>query len=163
MAGTPKRREERQRLLDNLEDLAELLESGDTDKQALAVFGINSGVLYKLEQENKDVAERLARARKTGAAAMMDDTVSIADELLGAKLADPVRVAQTRITTRQKLAGVRDRERFGDKPSQTNVQVNVNGLHLLALKAATQGVPALEAEYVEVVNEPLPITLNDLL
>ena len=163
MAGTPKRREERQRLLDGLEDFADILATGASDKQALAEFGISVGVLYKLEQENKDVAERLTRARRAGAAGMMSETLDIADELTKHAAADPVRVATARIQVRQRLAGLRDREQFGDKPAQTNVQVNISGLHLTALKAATQGTPMLEAEYVEVVNEPLPITLNDLL
>lgn len=163
MAGNPIRRAERQRLLDNLEEFAELLEAGETDKQALADFGVNVGVLYKLERENSDVAERLARARKAGAAAMMSETVDIADELQLAVLADPVRVAQVRIQTRQKLASVRDRDQFGDRPT-TAVQVNINGLHLMALKAATAADRALPHDVIEgELAEPAPLKLDDLL
>lgn len=171
MPGTPKRRAELELLRSKLDELCELIAAGKTDKAALRELGINgTGALYKLQEEDSAAADRLARARKTGAAAMASETVDIADELelQGILLADPVRVATARITTRQWLAGKRNREEFGDAKGVA-VQVNVNGLHLQAVRQLSQ---AVDVQVIDVEPEPelepvpqldAPESLNDLL
>lgn len=168
MAGTPQRRAERERLVAQVDDFCELLLQGMSDKAACRAFGINVGALYRVEQENSDVAARLAQARKAGAAAMASETLDIADELSALPTADPVRVATARISSRQWLVARRNREEFGDAKPGVAVQVNVSGLHLTALREP----PALAVATAEPLPAPLdaepsaeaePLSLNDLL
>lgn len=165
MPGTPKRRAELELLRSKLDELCELIAAGKTDKAALRELGINgTGALYKLQEEDSAAADRLARARKSGAAAMASEVVDIADELTEDETADPVRVAQGRITTRQWLAGKRDREGFGDAKGVA-VQVNVNGLHLQAVRQLSQAVDVqvIDVEPELVPQLDAPESLDDLL
>lgn len=163
MAGTPKRRAELAKLRAGLDEFCELLLAGKTDKQACAEFGVNIGVLYKLMQEDSEACAALARARKAGAIAMASETVDIADELELDTLADPVRVANARISTRQWLAARRNREELGDSP-KVAVQLNIADMHLTALKKPepaqvidVQVLPAPQEQPAE------PGSIDDLL
>lgn len=150
MAGTPKRRAELALLKEKLEELCELLAAGRTDKQALKELGLNgTGALYRLQEEDSAAMERLARARRVGATAMASETIDIADELELNALADPVRVANARISSRQWLAARRNREELGDSP-KVAVQLNIADMHLTALK-----VPA-QAQVIDVEVLPAP-------
>lgn len=162
MAGTPKRRAELAKLRAGLEEFCELLLAGKTDKQACAEFGVNVGVLYKLMQEDADAAASLARARKAGAIAMASETVDIADELELHILADPVKVANARISTRQWLAARRNREELGDSP-KVAVQLNIADMHLTALKAPAPA-QVIDVQVLPAPQEqPKPESLDDLL
>ena len=161
MAGTPKRRAELELLRSKLDELCEHLMDGCSDREAMRRMGFNgTGALYKLQEEDSAAADQLARARKAGAAAMASSVIDIADELLEHPLADPVRVAQGRITTRQWLAGKRNREEFGDAKGVA-VQVNINGLHLQAVRQLSQPIDG-EAVEVQPALEA-PQSIDDLL
>jgi hypothetical protein len=164
MAGTPKRRAELAKLREGLEEFCELLLAGKTDKQACAEFGVNVGVLYKLMQEDSDAAAALARARKAGALAMASETIDIADELAANLLVDPAKAAQARISSRQWLAGRRNREELGDSP-KVAVQLNIADMHLTALKAPAQAqAQVLDVQVLPAPQEqPEPQSLEDLL
>lgn len=164
MAGTPKRRADLALLREKLDELCDLIAAGKTDKQALKEIGLNgTGALYRLQEEDADAAARLARARRVGATAMASETIDIADELQAELTADPVRVAQARISSRQWLAARRNREELGDSP-KVAVQLNIADMHLTALKAPSQArvidvevLPAPQEQPVE------PESLDDLL
>lgn len=71
-------------------------------------------------------------ARTECAAAMVDDALYAVDS--AALDRDSVNKAKVRAEVRLKVAGFLDRTQFGDKGNQLNVQVNVEGLHLDALR-----------------------------
>lgn len=166
MAGNPIRMQQMADLLERLEELEDELRQGKSDKEAMSALGIPLGALYRLEAKNEAAAERIACARRDGAKAMVSETIDIADELELQIMVDPVRSAQSRINVRQWLAAKRNREMFGEQ-AKVAVQVNVNNLHLTALRAGQQ-TPAIDVEVVdaELVQAPaLPAAdnLNDIL
>jgi hypothetical protein len=93
---------------------------------------------------------------------MASETIDIADELQAELTADPVRVAQARITTRQWLAARRNREELGDSP-KVAVQLNIADMHLTALKAPAQA-QVIDVQGLPVPQgDPEPQSLDDLL
>lgn len=166
MAGSPIRRQQTAELKARWEELCEEIEAGASDAQALRSLGFSFGVaiMRRVEKEDSALADQLARARKAGAASMMSETIDIADEVAEfAVLADPVRTAQLRINVRQQLASKVDRERYGDSKG-VQVNVNVNALHLTAIKSDAEPLPVIEAEVREVEQPALPqLSLDDLL
>ena len=164
MAGTPKRRAELALLREKLEELCDLIAAGKTDKQALKELGLNgTGALYRLQEEDSEAAARLARARRIGATAMASETIDIADELEQHPLADPVRVANARISSRQWLAARRNREELGDSP-KVAVQLNIADMHLTAIKTPALPQP-IDVEVLPVPqDQPAePGSIDDLL
>lgn len=164
MAGTPKRRAELALLREKLEELCDLIAAGRTDKQALKELGLNgTGALYRLQEEDSEAAARLARARRVGATAMASETIDIADELQAELTADPVRVAQARISSRQWLAARRNREELGDSP-KVAVQLNIADMHLTAIKTPALPQP-IDVEVLPVPqDQPAePGSIDDLL
>lgn len=166
MAGTPMRNAQARILKERLEELVDALSEGLTDSEAMRRLGIKRHALGWLESHDTDAAEAIQRARKQGAIAMASDTVDIADKLELNVMADPVRVAQARIGTRQWLASRRNREAFGEQ-AKVAVQVNVGNLHLTALQHSRQtpaiGVDVVEGELVQAPTLPAADNLNDIL
>src|SRR6185503_19893390 len=77
-------------------------------------------------------SKRVFEARKEGASAMVDDALHIVDDAPPDR--DSINKANVRAEMRVKVAGFIDREAWGDKGQQVNVQVNVVGLHLESLR-----------------------------
>lgn len=176
MAGTPKRRAERERLRQQIDVMSDLLAQGLSDKAACERMGINIGSLYWVEQHDPAAADKLARARKAGAVAMTSETLDIADELTKHDTVDPVKSAMARIGVRQWLAARRNRELFGDARPQVGVSVSVAGLHLTALRTVQpadsepvalpqqrEPVALPQREPAQLPQQREPANLNDLL
>lgn len=166
MAGNPKRREQEAQLREVWEELCDLIAAGATDKQALEAFGVYSTVVfYRLVRNDETLAASLARAREAGADAMASESLDIVDELVHEKKADPVRVALARADRRAWLAGTRNARYAAKSGGNVAVQVNVQALHLQAVRAAAAlPAPAVEVIEAEVIEQPAPIeSVADLL
>lgn len=130
MAGHIKRRV----IASNLDKIGEttLLEkiaSGMTMAGLARELGISNLSLYNWIKKDPDRQDRFRQARAIAADAWADECLDIADA------ADHVSANADRlkIETRKWLAGVTNPEKFQSKPT-TAVQVNVNQLHLDALR-----------------------------
>jgi hypothetical protein len=176
VAGSPIRRQQEATLREKMEDLLALLRNGASDKQAMQELGFpSSHPMYTLAKKDEEVRLALARAREEGAHAMSSEVLDIADELVLVPKVDPIRVAQLQMEARKWLAGKRN-AMFADSKANIGVQVNVNALHLQALKAtalpvlgnegaAALGVeasPIVDVDYAE-VGESGGLSLADLL
>lgn len=163
MAGHPKRKADLERFMLALDDICDAIRGGATDKAACTEHGVVlAGTIYTAMERDATVAAKVERARREGAAAMASQTVDIADELAKKVKADPVRVAQARIGTRQWLAGKRNREAFGEQRGP-QVQLNIGALHLTAARAAQHALPVIEGEAVPVERKPDEGSVDDLL
>lgn len=130
MAGHIKRRV----IASNLDKIGEttLLEkiaSGMTMAGLARELGISNLSLYNWIKKDPERQDRFRQARAIAADAWADECLDIADA------ADHVSANADRlkIETRKWLAGVTNPEKFQSKPT-TAVQVNVNQLHLDALR-----------------------------
>lgn len=153
MAGHIKRRV----IASNLDKIGEttLLEkiaSGMTMAGLARELGISNLSLYNWIKKDPDRQDRFRQARAIAADAWADECLDIADA------ADHVSANADRlkIETRKWLAGVTNPEKFQSKPT-TAVQVNVNQLHLDALRQlnlADQNhdapTPSIEEPIVEI-------------
>jgi hypothetical protein len=74
---------------------------------------------------------------------LAEETLSIADEAQHAVSAHEVAAAKLRIETRRHLAGVWNRDQYGEQKGP-QVQVNIGALHLDALRQAASVVEAVE-------------------
>lgn len=71
-------------------------------------------------------------ARREGASAMVDDALHIVDSAPVDR--DSVNKAKVRAELRVKVAGFIDREQWGEKKQEVNVQVNMADIHLDSLR-----------------------------
>jgi hypothetical protein len=88
---------------------------------------------------SKDARSRLKEARKAGAVALVDEALEIADEARpgGARpVTNAAEATATRLATdvRLRLAGMFDRDSFGDRPAQVGVQLSFGQQYLEALR-----------------------------
>lgn len=158
MAGHIKRRV----IASNLDKIGEttLLEkiaSGMTMAGLARELGISNLSLYNWIKKDPERQDRFRQARAIAADAWADECLDIADA------ADHVSANADRlkIETRKWLAGVTNPEKFQSKPT-TAVQVNVNQLHLDALRqlnladqsshdqSAHDDTPSIEEPIVEI-------------
>ena len=99
--------------------------------------------------------ERYLEARRTGAVTFAEDSVHIADDCIPEKGA--IAKAKLQTDTRRWIAGKLDHDAWGDRDKNASVQVNVNTMHLDALKELAaqgrgggDGPPAIEGDFSEV-------------
>lgn len=153
MAGHIKRRV----IASNLDKIGEttLLEkiaSGMTMAGLARELGISNLSLYNWIKKDPERQDRFRQARAIAADAWADECLDIADA------ADHVSANADRlkIETRKWLAGVTNPEKFQSKPT-TAVQVNVNQLHLDALRqlnlASSSSSSSSEADEPEAITE----------
>lgn len=92
-------------------------------------------------------------AKLMSAESLADEAGHILDNASPATSAEAT-ILKARADYRWKLAGIRDREQFGDAPPQVAVNVSLGDLHLQALvakgHAAISGPEIDEAEYEEI-------------
>lgn len=157
MAGRPKGRAEEAMLREKWDELCDLIGTGLTDSQALAQLGVTSTVgFYRMMRKEEELAAAVVRAREAGADAMASTALDIVDELDElpiVKDSDKIKAAIARADRRAWLAGTRNARYAARSGGNVAVQVNVQALHLQALKGAA--LPAPAAEYVDVV--PVPV------
>ena len=81
----------------------------------------------------KERAARYAQARREGAAALAEEALEIADNADDSAPAG-VQKAKLQVDSRKWLAGVHDREGYGDTPKAAGNTFNVGTMHLHALQ-----------------------------
>lgn len=96
--------------------------------------------------------ERSAQAKQAhieGASAMVDDAIHLVDRAPVDR--DSVNKAKVQSETRLKVAGFLDRTNWGEQKQSVNVSVNVNSLHVEALRhrVIEAVMPAVEAQVTE--------------
>ena len=117
------------------------LHTGQTYRDIAAGLGITRRtILAWIRQQSDDVQAELDAATLTGVAAMMEDTVAIADNAANEVrsmdgIEAPVILAaeKTRIAVRQHYAERKDKENWGPRPT-TEITITQNTLHLDALR-----------------------------
>lgn len=140
MAGTPKF----QLLCKAIEECGgeeyiwERVADGDSMKTIAQSLGFSRGLLYKWINRDKERRRaKLKEARELSADAHAEDAGEVLDDLSeqpGVTSAE-VQLANARANYRKWLAGVRNREEYGER-QQAGITVNVGSLHLDALRAA---------------------------
>lgn len=150
MAGHIKRRT----IASNLDKIGEhtLLEkiaSGMTMAGLARELRISNLSLYHWIKKDPDRQERFAQARAVAADQWAEECLDIADG------ADSVSANADRlkIETRKWLAGVTNPDKYKSAPAQAAVQVNVNQLHLDALRQLNLG--STETEVTIIAPEPI--------
>jgi hypothetical protein len=136
MAGHIKRRT----IASNLDKIGEqtLLEkvaSGMTMAGLARELRISNLSLYHWIKKDPDRQERFAQARAIAADQWADECLDIADQTDNLN----AQADRLKIETRKWLAGVTNPDKYKSAPAQANVQVNVNQLHLDALRQLNLG------------------------
>jgi hypothetical protein len=93
---------------------------------------ISRAFLSRLLHQDHARSQRVNQARREGAAAMVDDALRIVDTSPMDR--DAVQHSKARAELRLKVAGLVDREAWGERPMTVNVGVNVGEMHLGALR-----------------------------
>lgn len=75
---------------------------------------------------------RVKAAHLEGASAMVDDAIHRVETAQADR--DSTNLAKVQAEFKLKVAGLKDREQWGEAKQQVNVQVNVEGMHLDALR-----------------------------
>ena len=151
MAGHIKRRT----IASNLDKIGEhtLLEkiaSGMTMAGLARELRISNLSLYHWIKKDPERQERFAQARALAADQWAEECLDIADQSDGVT----ANADRLRVETRKWLAGVTNPDKYKSSPATTAVQVNVNQLHLDALRQLNLGTdspsPAPEPITVEI-------------
>lgn len=177
MAGSPQKREQRERLDAAEDEIIELLATTATLNEIASRYGVSRGVLSRwMEHERR--ADACARARARAADAIAERAVERAQETYnraGLGFADKVEVAAAKLATDvdRWIAGIWNRDKYGEQRGA--VTVNLAVLHLdalrqptAALRPAERAVEALpdvtDVEALPVADAaPQPVRLEDLL
>ena len=125
--------------------LLEKIASGMTMAGLARELGISNLSLYHWIKKDPDRQERFAQARAIAADQWAEECLDIADQADGVS----ANADRLKIETRKWLAGVTSPDKYRAAPAQANVQVNVNQMHLDALKQLNLGggdKPAVEVE-----------------
>jgi predicted transcriptional regulator len=128
-----------------------LVAEGKPLAQIAKVMGVSLPAVHRwLDTDRVPLRGRLRDAKRDSAEVHAEKAGEILDELEGkAVTSAEVQLANSRSKYRQWLAGVYDRETFGDQKSQVNVQFNIGSLMLEALQVAGRRdeiAPVVEAE-----------------
>jgi AcrR family transcriptional regulator len=151
MAGHIKRRT----IASNLDKIGEqtLLEkvaSGMTMAGLARELRISNLSLYHWIKKDPDRQERFAQARAIAADQWADECLDIADQTDNLN----AQADRLKIETRKWLAGVTNPDKYKSAPAQANVQVNVNQLHLDALRQLNLGTTPQE-QMIDITPTPI--------
>jgi hypothetical protein len=97
---------------------------------------VSAGVLTNYANSRNEWKAQLAAARALAAHVFAEDSVNVLDELAGTEVTkEEIALARARADVRQWLASKWNRPMYGADTAQVNVQVNLPGQHLDALRA----------------------------
>ena len=141
MPGRPKRKQDLV-LLEKMgeEPVRELLESAMPIAEVCRTLGVGKRALMEWLEADPRRARLRSESRARAAHILAEEAIVIADDTAGETQRDRLRV-----DTRKWLAARWNQAEFAEKP-QTAIQLNINGLHLDALKSVN--------ELVQVDNTP---------
>jgi hypothetical protein len=174
MAGQPKRRamlaELERRTREELGDesthldYAEYwLESGKTMYDlARSISGaLGMQVMYAslnryIESLSENARDRLSHARARGAHPLVEQAISITSRKI---VKEDVPLAKLRADTRLRVAAMWNRDEFGAKPSQVNI--NLNTLHIDALRQAYIAPPTQSLAIADAIDTEYELLSDD--
>jgi hypothetical protein len=124
----------------------ERVAGGETIRSIMSDFGVSRGMFYLWMKEGDDARkEKYDVARRLSADALVEQGLDILDGLEGEELSSAdVGAASARANYRKWLAGVRNRDEYGDAQAAINVNLNVGQMHIDAMRNAE--IPAAEYE-----------------
>lgn len=111
--------------------------------------GISWKALWNWKEENDAFQQQYRRAQRAAALLHVEQAVREAE----AATPETVQVAKLRTDLHLRLAGMKDREEYGERQAQ-KVQVNIAQLHIEALKAAQPAVRQIAPPEIVVDAEP---------
>lgn len=126
--------------------LLEKIASGMTMAGLAKELGISNLSLYHWIKKDPDRQDRFAQARSIAADQWAEECLDIADQADGVS----ANADRLKIETRKWLAGVTNPDKYRAAPAQAAVQVNVNQMHLEALKQLNLGQDAMPSIEVTV-------------
>lgn len=134
MAGTPFKKvvRERIRAKGGYSPVFERIASGETLTSIAKDYDCSRQFLRKLLTENEKLATIFHNSQRDAAHALVDDGMQILDDSPVDR--DAINLAKARAEYRKWLAGMYDKETFGEK--QAGPILNIGQLHLQALAAA---------------------------
>ena len=124
--------------------LLEKIASGMTMAGLARELKISNLSLYHWIKQDPERQDRFRQARALAADAWAEECLDIADQSDGVT----ANADRLRVETRKWLAGVTNPDKYKSAPAQAAVQVNVNQMHLDALKQLNLGQP--EQQTIEV-------------
>jgi transcriptional regulator with XRE-family HTH domain len=128
-------------MLDEHEGLIwELLDEGKTHKQIADVLGCMRSSVTRWLNATQERKQAHADSRVHASEGLAESALEIADDLAGASK-EEIAAAKLQIETRQWLAAVWNRDRYGKDTAA--VQINIGSLHLEALRQAGSAAPVL--------------------
>ncbi len=134
------------------EYLQEYIAEGGTVLDLAEELGCSRTYLSRHLNANPDYKAALDEARRENADKLADEALSIADELADAEgiTKEQIAVAKERIDVRKWLATVNHPDRYQQNKNGPTVVLNINALHLDALRKVSKGVviegTAIDAE-----------------
>lgn len=158
MAGTPVKNGMRDCIAANGGDVAILdrIANGETVSAIARSIGYSRNLLAQHLNRDEQAKALLARARETGADAMAEQTIDLADS------AQPTSANVTRLQIEQRkwFASKVLPDTYGEK-NQATITVNVNTLHLEALKQLrNERIIDIGHATVQTSSEPAQLTDN---
>lgn len=138
MAGKPLTAIGVQKLHDHVETIETMLSNGDTLEQVRAAMGVSKTAMDRWLGSDTGI-ETYSRARSFAAHGMADEVRLIADAVPEDRNA--IAKAKLRVETRQWTAGLWNKTYLPPQQQGNNVTVNVNSLHLGALRQTTAAQP----------------------
>jgi hypothetical protein len=106
------------------------LTAGSTLLQIGRQIGLSPDSIYEWVERTPERAALISRARARGAAALVEDGMSMLDQ---ATTREEVQIAEARAKYRQWVASRVDRDTWGDTPA-VQLTINTNEMHLEALR-----------------------------
>lgn len=124
--------------------LGEYIADGGTVKDLAAEFGCTRSYASRHLNAHQPYADALANARRENADALAEEALEIADAMADDALITKEKIAvnRERIDIRKWMAAANHPDRYQQNKQQTQVVLNVNALHLEALKKPRAGETA---------------------
>ncbi len=117
------------------EKVFERIASGETQTGIAKGFGVSQGFLSRILNQDEERRRAFREAKRQAAQAYADEAKQIVDDVPADR--DEIAKARERAGVRKWLAGVYDREQFGEPVPGLDVTLNVGELHLAALRHRT--------------------------
>ncbi len=131
---------------------------GDYLTEVAAEWDVSSQLLRKWIKLSPERLKAYEAAKTASADALVEDAGRILDKASTVS-SQHIQKARAQSGFKTWLAGKRDREQYGDEQAAVNLNLNLNSLHLDALRARRR-VTELGEEDVEILDEPAPAALD---
>jgi hypothetical protein len=129
----------------------ERIASGETQTAIGKAFGVSQGFFNRIMRLDPERRRRATEAKQQAAQVYADEAKQIIDDVPVDR--DAIAKAREQVGVRRWLAGVYDREQFGEAGPDVNVTLNYAELHLDALRHRRVDTPAA----FELDSEPLAL------